>query len=156
MARLSNLDIRTSTIESRLTCFAKYDSLNMSRQLCHDNYASRITSRQLRLGTNVAQLRLHPYASNFFLATSPRLPHLALRIFSMSSQQTNTSTITSRQLRLDNYVSTIDNYVSISPLLLLSVKLRNILAPRGAWLRQKSCQELSCSRSAGFEEVSFV
>ena len=44
---------------------------------------------------------------NFFLATAPRLPHLALRIFSMSSQQTNTSTITSRQLRLDNYVSTI-------------------------------------------------
>ena len=30
------------------------------------------------------------------------------------------------------------------------------LAPRGAWLRQKSCQEISCSRSAGIEEVSFV
>jgi hypothetical protein len=30
------------------------------------------------------------------------------------------------------------------------------LAPRGAWLRQKSCQEISCSRSGGIKEVSFV
>jgi hypothetical protein len=30
------------------------------------------------------------------------------------------------------------------------------LAPRGAWLRQKSCQEISCSRSVGIKEVSFV
>ena len=30
-----------------------------------------------------------------------------------------------------------------------------ILAPRGAWLRQKSCQEISCSRSGGIKEVSF-
>ena len=30
------------------------------------------------------------------------------------------------------------------------------LAPCGAWLRQKSCHEISCSRSAGIEEVSFV
>jgi hypothetical protein len=28
--------------------------------------------------------------------------------------------------------------------------------PRGAWLRQKSCQEISCSRSGGIQEVSFV
>ena len=30
-----------------------------------------------------------------------------------------------------------------------------LLAPRGAWLRQKSCQEISCSRSGGIKEVSF-
>jgi hypothetical protein len=30
------------------------------------------------------------------------------------------------------------------------------LAPRGAWLRQKSCQEISCSRSVGIKEVCFV
>ena len=30
------------------------------------------------------------------------------------------------------------------------------LAPRGAWLRQKSCQEISCSRSVGIKEVGFV
>jgi hypothetical protein len=31
-----------------------------------------------------------------------------------------------------------------------------LLAPRGAWLRQKSCQEISFSRSGGIKEVSFV
>jgi hypothetical protein len=30
------------------------------------------------------------------------------------------------------------------------------LAPRGAWLRQKSCQEISCNRSVGIKEVGFV
>jgi hypothetical protein len=29
-----------------------------------------------------------------------------------------------------------------------------ILAPRGAWLRQKSCQEISCSRSGGINKRS--
>jgi hypothetical protein len=31
-----------------------------------------------------------------------------------------------------------------------------ILAPRGAWLRQKSCQEISCCRSGDIKEVSFA
>jgi len=30
------------------------------------------------------------------------------------------------------------------------------LAPRGAWLRQKSCQEIFCCRSVGMKEVCFV
>ena len=32
----------------------------------------------------------------------------------------------------------------------------HLLAPRGAWLRQKSCQEISCCRSVGIKEVGFV
>jgi hypothetical protein len=38
----------------------------------------------------------------------------------------------------------------------LNILYRQSLAPRGAWLRQKSCQEISCSRSGGIKEVSFV
>ena len=30
------------------------------------------------------------------------------------------------------------------------------VAPRGAWLRQKSCKEISCSRSVGIKDVCFV
>ena len=35
-------------------------------------------------------------------------------------------------------------------------RISSLLAPRGAWLRQKSCQEISFSRSGGIKEVSFV
>ena len=45
---------------------------------------------------------------------------------------------------------------TVTTVTFLHVLFVHVLAPRGAWLRQESCQEISCSRSGGIKEVSFV